>query len=765
MCDLKTWMALAVLMNAGSSQAIVRAIDLSDPGQRARQPLVREDSFTGGVEEGGWTDGPWCYRFRMLKPARHDECPSVTLVPTVSDWSGYDRFVIDIYNSSSGGDTLRAFIAGSEGPIQAGLSALGWQPLADNGLHRWIIDLRKWPVTTSPKNISRINIYHFTHPISTDVHMGGFYLLKPGEALPPLNQKFVATVACPARKRARADRHEARASALRRFREQCRAVGQSDAPAWIGKATSMSKIRPRDAFVAEPAVDFSLRLARGEYESFQVLVVPNGNRNLSAVGVEASAEGIDPKAFKTSVVGYVKTENQPPYKIAGRAVTNESGRCERPLASASSGWWPDPILDWMEKTDVQAADLQSFWVRLKCPRNQRAGTYRGVVAVSGDGWRKEFPLTVRVYDFEIPKASPLPLAVSFEPEPFEQEVVCTATDLACARRIRADPLSPVNIWKRHELEWGDFLADHFITMDSLYHRKTDVHWEVLLRLKEQGRLGLFNLGAWHHPADLTPEACERWRQEYLTRFDVIYAKAKEYGLLDHAYMYGCDECGADSFPAIAYAVNELKARYPDVPLLTTSFDYLFGTKDSPLAKLDWFTPDIERFPKYAENVPDSRAAGHRVWWYTACIPLPPYACMHVEDAAIEHRQLMGAHVVKWRPDGFLYYQLSMWNSPRPIDGSTPFTDWNPRSWMAYHGDGSWFCCGPDGIPCGTIRTENFRDGLEDYAYALEYERRTGKTCEVPSEVCAGITEFTDDPAVYYRWRDRLAEAIEAEVAK
>lgn len=56
--------------------------------------------------------------------------------------------------------------------------------------------------------------------------------------------------------------------------------------------------------------------------------------------------------------------------------------------------------------------------------------------------------------------------------------------------------------------------------------------------------------------------------------------------------------------------------------------------------------------------------------------------------------------------------------------------------------------------------ENFRDGLEDYAYALEYERLTGKKCDVPPEVCRSIGQFTDDPKALYAWRDRLAELIE-----
>jgi hypothetical protein len=135
---------------------------------------------------------------------------------------------------------------------------------------------------------------------------------------------------------------------------------------------------------------------------------------------------------------------------------------------------------------------------------------------------------------------------------------------------------------------------------------------------------------------------------------------------------------------------------------------------------------------------------------------------------------------KYRPDGFLYYQISIWNSRKPIE-SGPFTDWDPRSWTTYHGDGSWTCVGPGGTPLPTLRLENFRDGLEDYAYHLcleaavakakaanslsteraEWLRQAEEALQVPTEVVSGLNAYTQKPEDVYRWRNRLAELIEA----
>lgn len=153
--------------------------------------------------------------------------------------------------------------------------------------------------------------------------------------------------------------------------------------------------------------------------------------------------------------------------------------------------------------------------------------------------------------------------------------------------------------------------------------------------------------------------------------------------------------------------------------------------------------------------------------------------MFVEFPAIEGRLLMGAMTAKQRPDGFLYYEISIWNSRHPIT-SGPFTDWDPRSWTTYHGDGSWTCVGPDGIPVPTVRLENFRDGLEDYAwFRILEETLRAATAEnstdpgrkrwaeeakaaltVPEELVRSMTDYSRDPAKLSAWRDRIGDLID-----
>ncbi len=211
--------------------------------------------------------------------------------------------------------------------------------------------------------------------------------------------------------------------------------------------------------------------------------------------------------------------------------------------------------------------------------------------------------------------------------------------------------------------------------------------------------------------------------------------------------------------------------------MTTSYDHSYG-QDTVVKTIDAWCPLTPSFKP--EQAAKARAAGKQVWWYICCGPHHPYANMFIEYPAIEGRLLMGAMTAKQRPDGFLYYQISIWNSRKPIE-SGPFTDWNPRSWTTYHGDGSWTCVGPDGTPVPTIRLENFRDGLEDYAYAVILENlirqreakesslntderqwlaRAKAALPVPETLVKTMTNYSNDPATVYEWRNRMGDLID-----
>ena len=791
----------------------ITLFDFETEAEQAAVPGSFADYRTICVTNAFATSGQYAFYFKS-GPWRDglDEWPSFNLNTSVRDWRSYDRLVIDLVSVGEGNDSLSTFICAPTGRVQNGLNAHTTLPA--RGCSQWVIPLRDWPETCDPANIGRVHLF-LDHPRDVRVFIDRITLLAEGEGVPVPDSPLVARDLIPFLSQAASETAAAKrelatvkgdlaaakddAAALRArfrsyysFREACLKARQDASKMSVGLASSMVKVQPRGPDIpAAPATEATVRLARNERESVQVVVVP-GDRALKGVRVHvADLRRADGAVFASTnvacdVVGYVHTVRKPPYAVGGWKSPNAASG-SRATEKAATGWWPDPILDFLDGVDVADMDAQSFWIRVHCPEDQPAGLYASTLTVSADGVPSHaMPFHVRVNDFAVPRNSPLPMAITFSPGPSAQFATPEEKDLNA--RLRKDPEFPGNLWHKHELEWGDFLADYYITMDNLYH-SGKIHWDVLLRLKEQGRLGRFNLGYWGYFTG-GADAEAKWRSTKVAQLKEAYAKAKELGLLDHAYVYGCDEIATNWFGNIRRCVEILKEELPGVPISTTAYDHEFGV-GTPLDVMDWFTPLTPKFDP--DKAAKSRAAGHQVWWYICCVPHAPQANMFIECPAIEGRILMGAATARQRPDGFLYYQISLWNSPRCIT-SGPFTDWIPRSWTKYHGDGSWTCVGPDGRPLPTVRLENFRDGLEDYAYAKLLEQKlkelegTGKreqgagerindqtnkrtneswvrraqaALAVPADVMKSMTQFTGNPAAVLRWRDEMADLIEA----
>ena len=755
--------------------------------------------------------------------------PAFEGTPPITDWSSYDRLVMEIVNVTAAPQRLMLFVTDSKRPTRSGL--IHRETLPPFGHVQAVVDLKRGfaQKKVNPRDVQKMHFYTEDPPVDMVLHIDRLVLLKAGEPLPtlpaPYLREFAAlqapaieatrqaiaeaterlaarTVAMPrlaqwvgrectalkadvsvaamraraaspsvlslahdlARFRERAAALEARLNLMLEFenvRPKVEVAGGQGGSAVVGFADSMTKVLPRadiPALATSSHVD--LCLARNEKEAFQVIVVPTETplrqvtvrvRDLRGPkGAQFPADRVD-----AVPVGYVQTKVAPPY------------------GSPHVGWWPDPILDFMTAADIAKGDAQAFWVRVRAPKGQAPGRYTGKLDVLVGGRPAfTFDLAIRVYRFTLPDASPLPLAITFGPHDHP-----TADTKPQQAEWRKSKDYPVNAWRAHVSEWVDLLADYYITCDSLYeYSGWQPKFDQLKRLHARGQLGRFNLGYYRMcPAD--PAGIAKWKAEIFGRLRPRYQRAKALGILDHAYIYGCDEHKAKDFPHVGRAAKLIKAEFPDVMVMTTTYDHSYGL-GSPITAMDAFCPLTPRFD--LAKVAKARAAGKQVWWYICCGPRHPHANMFVEYPAIEGRLLMGALTAKYRPDGFLYYQISIWNSQHPITGG-PFTNWDPRSWTSYHGDGSWTCVGPGGTPLATVRLENFRDGLDDYAYVrileatlarVEASPKLKKTraawiakakarLVVPKDVAASKTVYTRDPALLRSWRNALAEAIES----
>ena len=745
--------------------AALTICDFESPNDRKRVWEYDRGNYGSEIVERFSTSGTHSWHI-WLKPWKDGLYSSyqgfyLKMPKELSDWRGYDRLTVDICTTADGGDQCILFLASPDAPDSKKMRIM-WLGHG-RGFKRLVFPL-VWPAEeVHPDSIQHL-FFQFRMPQATDIYVDNITLLKPGESLPPMTGIGVANDLLPvirneadasAAALVEASRKARKGEAQLRFVADCIRAGTVKGGMVIGQATSMENVKPKDDFSARPADRVSLKLARNETEAVQILVSPleGGLRNVRVscsdlVGEKDGCSGSTPilssKNVKCSIVGYGNVTNKPGYRV-------------HPGVHPIGGWYPDMLLDFIDRVDVQGMDVQSFWISVACPKEQAAGTYRGALFVSADGEETcRIPFTVRVYDFALEaRDSPLPLMITFYPK---------ASDKSMVSIIGKSPESPMNMWRKRIGEWADFLADHYVTMDNIYLLKPvaleKFYLEAWRRLKEQGRLGWHCIG-YVNPIPDGDDGERKWRETNLKDLHDLYAIVKREGLLSKAYFYGCDEVPLARIESVRRAVEIVKAEFPEIPITTTGCTKGYGTVGSPGERLSMVDMFVPLTGSYSLDVAEkARAEGRKVGWYICNNPDYPYAQMFTESHPIETRLLMGAMTAKMRPDAFLIWQITEWNSPKCIE-TGPYTDWIEKTWGTDNGDGSWVCAGPDGRPVSTIRFENFRDGLEDLAYVKLYEKKFGRKVNVPASLVRTMTAYSHDHRKLLAWRDSIAAALES----
>jgi len=489
---------------------------------------------------------------------------------------------------------------------------------------------------------------------------------------------------------------------------------------------------------ANPALQ--LDGARGEYVHGQIAVIPT-KTDLKNVTWQASTllgwEGAE-IPLSVRVVGYLKTE-QPPYKVD------------------AVGWWPDPLLDYLDTFDVPLQNCQPLWVTVAVPRDTKPGRYKGQVRVRSGDLEWVLPVELRVRPFAIPKKRHLRVAPGYQ--------VGKLAELH-------DP----DAWnKRFKWKYRQFLLDHGLNVTSIYVTDAPLleeSVEDLRRLRDSGQ-DIFVIWSLYED-ELNGRAVQ------ITK---LLERCRQAGIPDEAlFFYGFDEVREDARPALVEAGKTAKRLFPQVNTMTTAIFKDLGAKDDLSSTIDAWCPPLPNYVGWEQACQAARARGKQVWWYTCCWPGHPYPNFFIEYPAIESRLLTGVFPWKYQPDGFLYYAINIGSGGHlnGTRGDTPLCEWNPQSFKTYNGDGCLFYPGLDG-PISTIRLENFTDGLEDYEYfwllrdlsnrlsesdlahtsegkAVLAEARTSLT--IPVSIVSSLTAYTRDPAALRRVRTQVAEAIE-----
>ncbi len=569
---------------------------------------------------------------------------------------------------------------------------------------------------------------------------------------------------------------------LGNFIEERKKLGRSPCTFRIAPASlklQRQHILPEWETSGEPE-KIRLELARNEYESFQLAVIPV---NLSSdheydLNVVSDNPSLD---ISCATVEYVKCT---------------AGAYPKPW----HGYFPDPLIPLGKDAKVTVAPFHTrlLLFTVHAPEHIAPGEYSAKIIFSDSSGGKSINVTAKVRNFSLPVRSSLKSAFWFWGNQ-------KGTYGSLADWYNHDQTS----WKTLS-RWYSFFSRYRMTPNEF--NQDFSRWFVKVIKEKDGRFS-FDLKEFEHYADFLINKCngtainigncnESWKMftkfsyidrttgqinyatykfmsdEYINIF-TAYLKAishmlKEKGLWEYAYLQLTDE-----FKGLPKTVHDrlasiLRKEIADLKILA------FGWGDYGIS-----VPVSIDFDKAkAEKL---REQNQEVWWYVCVSPKPiakggKVTNYFIDEMGINHR----FHFWQaWEKgiDGFLYWGVNMWqyahygNIPAGNQPKWPDREWVSNVFPSANGDGYLLYPGPEEQPRESLRLIIMRDGLEDFEYLklladhldrMEQEKSSGNndwilnTKKLLAEIRKFITEDYDrrDEKMIHEYRRRVAALLE-----
>lgn len=489
----------------------------------------------------------------------------------------------------------------------------------------------------------------------------------------------------------------------------------------------------------------SASLAKNEYEGMQFAIrSENDIKNLSVSMSELKNEEGKTLSFELYRQRYINVE-------------------ETYNSDLKPGFYPDaliPIGNGTDLTDVNGNENQGYWITVHADSDTSAGIYTGTIKITYDNGELEAPVSVEVWDFELPVTPSF--KSSFALATWSTDKIYAAVG-ADTQQIKED-----YYWflTKYRLSAGDIPVgvvngpDDFIAKASKYF--------------EDDRVSSVKLPYWH-------SFDENGNLIHSENNDRLAELLEEKGYTDKAFYYLghlIDEPAdnEESNRKVQMYCEDIRS-YTDITHLVT-----IQPRDSLLGIVDDWCPIWNRVTE--ETIRERQALGESFWWYGCVAPQYPYPTYHIPDRTISSR------IVIWMQkdydvDGLLYWATSIMDKyDDTIQDYVPRDFWNdPFAFPGAAGDGYLIYAGTEddgivnrNIPVPTIRLESIRDGAEDYEYLLMVENKYKRIIEEYGldvdineimdtfyrPLYYDIGNFNDDPELLQHMRQVLANEILAQ---
>jgi|GEM_PF-2493774 len=445
------------------------------------------------------------------------------------------------------------------------------------------------------------------------------------------------------------------------------AAARADAFVLSYQPSTIKITTPQKGIIAAPQPFYKgwpmLRAARGEWESFQIII--------TARKVLLKDVHIEPRSFENPLGAPILKNSWMIFRENYVQIPHPSARNSPPNL-----WWPDALIPQhlQSKITIEPGKSEVFWLTVRVPQNAEAGNYLGRLDVWANGEKQTVYVPLHVEPFAIP-----------------------------APTMRANVAVYYDVLR----DW--YTKNIGAMSDAQFAKLKKEYYDFLLRY----RINAYDLPV---PWD-SPEAAQyinnpkvlsvrlpplSQKKELETAINVL----KKNHAMSKGYYYWIDEPSPDRYPEIINTEKQLHTIDPAIKQCVT-----IAPNKTLDDSVDIWCPNIGDFLGLGHldfsALASQRKKGRETWWYTMVIPKYPYPTWLVDDDALSVRRyggLMARHGIS----GFVYSMAHGWG-PDPLHNIASFAGTYGDGTLVYPAD----LVGGHG-PMPSIRLMVLHDAIEDY---------------------------------------------------
>jgi hypothetical protein len=523
----------------------------------------------------------------------------------------------------------------------------------------------------------------------------------------------------------------------------------------------------RDA-AAENKRSVKLAAAGNEWESFQILI--RSSAPVPGMNVEVD-ELLGPDG---SVIHrhHVRLFRQHALKLTDGTYRNDKFK---------PGWYPDPLIPFKHPEtckplgparykavpfDLPAEETHAFWVDVFAPPDAAPGLYTGTWRVSAaDGKHVEIPLSLHIWDFDLPRVSTLQTALGSPASRMRGYY---------QQRAKAGKEEEPADWDAVETQCAELLSRHRINATPPAGSVTPVAQpDGSFRIPSEQIRGLrefvdhFHVNALSVPRPSTIVKDPDGEREKLHAWLKSWDRAAEELDRPHVtfYTYLCDEPNdEEAYRFVQKWGRAIRQAESAVKVMVVEQTWTQNEEWGNLeGAIDIWCPLFSLFRP--ESAAKRQAVGETIWTYTALCQREPTPWWHI-DFPLLHYRVPAWIAWRYRIRGLLYWGgMSYWRGVEdPWTDSRTLDRRNGRKDPLYNGEGTLVypgrAAGYDGI-ASSLRLKALRDGIEDYEYLAILERAglADEAQKVVMPLAGSWFDWETDAAAYETARGQLAQMI------